>query len=276
MNRYFLIFTIIIFFKTLNAEDAFFPDEEKRDKPYWEIGAGLTLIEVPHYTGSDQSEFYALPFPFFVYQSDKVSLNREGLKRHVMETSNWDIDVSFAGRLPVQSEENNAREGMPDLDWVGLAGPSVNYRIYSDDNHSVKFRLPVHFAVSTDFTYVDYIGWEFAPTLRWEAGFENDSTQWRFITSASYYYGSDKYNDYYYSVDPQYATIDRPAYQATASKNGYQAMLGFTRRQGNFWMGGFLRYRSLEGADFLDSPLVRQNDNIYAGVAFAWIIHSSK
>ncbi len=260
----------------VSATSAFSESTQPDKQDFIEIGGGVSMVDVPHYAGSDQSFFYFVPFPFFVYQSDKVSLNREGLRRHIKKTQNWDFDISFGGTLPLDSEDNRAREGMPDLDWVALGGPSVNYRFHSDSDTQFYAKLPLHLGVATDFTQLDYVGWEFVPTLRLEQTFEQQDTTWRMVSSLSYFYGSQKHNDYYYSVAPEFATLDRPAYQADAGSGGYQGLFGVTRRQGKFWTGAFLRYRTLADAEFRDSPLVRQQDNWYVGLAFAWIAYSTK
>ncbi len=240
----------------------------------FEVGAGFSMVSLPHYAGSDESEYYALPFPYLIYQTDRVSLNREGLKGHLAEGSRWDLDLSLAGALPVNSDDNEARRGMPDLDWVGLAGPSLNYRILQTEVHSVKFMFPVRMAAVTDFSRFETIGWQAAPGVRWEHDFQSRDTNWRLIGDFSAYYQSNKFNDYFYSVDQTYVTPERDFYKAESGFAGTQTLLGITRRRGNFWTGAFIRYRSLNNAEFEDSPLVREKDNFYVGVAFAWIIHS--
>ncbi len=240
----------------------------------FEIGAGVSMVSLPHYAGSDESEFYALPFPYLIYQSDRVSLNREGLKGHIAEGSRWDLDLSLAGALPVNSDDNEARRGMPDLDWVGLAGPSLNYRLIQSDTDNLKLMFPFRIAAVTDFNRFEAIGWQAAPGIRWEHDFTNQDTHWRLIGDFSAYYQSSKYNDYFYSVEQAYVTAERNLYKAEQGYAGSQTLLGVTRRRGNFWSGAFIRYRSLNNAEFEDSPLVREKDNFYIGIAFAWIIHS--
>lgn len=238
-----------------------------------ELGGGFSLIEAPHYAGSDQSNFFVLPFPYLVYESKKVSMNREGLNRHLFKGENWDLDMSFAGRLPVQSDDNRAREGMDDLDWLTQAGPAFNYYFLRDKTSLFKFQFPLHYGLVTDFTYLDYAGWELAPNFRYEKLFESSEAQYRFIGSISSYYGSERFNQLYYGVAPELATANRPEYFAEHGLAGYQLMLGLTRRKDKFWMGAFARFRTVQGAVFEDSPLVKQNENFYVGLAFAWIIH---
>ncbi|NVJ59420.1 MAG: MipA/OmpV family protein [Gammaproteobacteria bacterium] len=243
-------------------------DEEE----YIEIGAGLSTFNVPHYAGSDEYETYAVPFPYFVYQTKKVSLNREGLRRHLFYSKTWDIDVSLAGRLPVR-DDNKARAGMPELDWVIMAGPSINYKVINDDKQRLKFSLPIHGAIATDFTQATSVGWEFAPGFRWDTLWQVDDTVWRTNFNANIFYSTKKFNRYYYDVPNAFATPERSSYTAESGNSGYQVTFGLTRRKGDIWMGGFVRYRSVADAVFVDSPLVKANDNVYVGFAFAYVLN---
>lgn len=241
-----------------------------------EIGAGLSVVDIPHYAGSDQSESYALPFPYFKYESKKVSLSRDGLKRYLLKSENWDLDISFSGTIPVDSDKNRARQGMPDLNWVGLAGPAFNYRILKSENHRVKISVPLRFGVATDFSEFDSVGWDFAPSIQWRYRVFNQSTEWNTISSFGLEYGSADYNDYYYSVDAQYQTTTREQYQTDSGYGGYKLTFGINRREGKLWLGGFARYRNLHDASYSDSPLVIEKDNFYLGLAAAWIFKSER
>ncbi len=269
------LLTVSLFFGSTHLFSEVATEETQSNsetEEFLEIGVGFSLIDAPHYAGSDQNNFFVIPFPYVVYESDKVTLNREGLNRHLLKGDNWDLDMSFAGRLPVRADDNRAREGMADLDWLFQAGPAYNYYFHRSDESLFKFQFPIHFGLATDFTYVDYAGWEFAPNVRFEQVFHLNKVQYRFISTLSKFYGSERFNQLYYSVEPEFATPSRPAYIANEGDAGYQMMLGVTRRKEKFWMGAFVRYRSVDGAVFEDSPLVKQKENFYAGVAFAWII----
>ena len=241
-----------------------------------EIGAGVSVVDIPHYAGSEQSENYALPFPYFKYESKKVSLNRDGLKRYLLKSENWDLDISFSGTIPVDSDKNRARRGMPDLDWVGLAGPAYNYRLYNDKNHRVKVSVPLRFGVATDFSGFESVGWDLAPSIQWRYRIFQQSAAWNVISSIGLEYGSADYNSYYYSVAPEYQTASRESYQADSGYGGYKLTFGLNRRKGKFWLGAFARYRNLHEASFADSPLVTAKDNFYLGLAGAWIFKSDR
>ncbi len=89
-------------------------------------------------------------------------------------------------------------------------------------------------------------------------------------------YASEDYHDYYYEVQPAYATAARPAYDARAGYSGSRLTLTASRRYPRFWVGAFARYDSLSGAVFADSPLVKKQDSFMAGVGIAWILAESR
>jgi MipA family protein len=84
-----------------------------------------------------------------------------------------------------------------------------------------------------------------------------------------------RYHSYFYTVAPQYATASRPAYQATGGYAGAQALTALSKRFPHYWVGAYVRYDTLSGAAFADSPLVQRNSYWSAGIGIAWIIHTS-
>jgi outer membrane scaffolding protein for murein synthesis (MipA/OmpV family) len=84
-----------------------------------------------------------------------------------------------------------------------------------------------------------------------------------------------RYHQYFYTVDPQYATATRPQYHASAGYAGTQVVTALSKRFPKFWVGGYLRYDTLSGAVFEDSPLVQRRSYWAAGLGFAWMIHRS-
>ena len=84
-----------------------------------------------------------------------------------------------------------------------------------------------------------------------------------------------KFHRYYYGVDPAYATAARPAYEARGGYAGWRALAATSRRFGNAWVGGFVRYDQLRGAAFDDSPLVRRTSAVTFGLGVSWILATS-
>jgi outer membrane scaffolding protein for murein synthesis (MipA/OmpV family) len=237
-----------------------------------EIGAGISVVDIPHYAGSEQSKSYAIPFPFFRYKSKNVSLDRDGLKRYLLKGEDWDLDLSFAATIPLDSDESRAREGMPDLDWVGLIGPAFNYNVFKKDDHELKINVPLRFAVSTDLNNFDYVGWDFSPRIQWRTTFKNEQIVWNSVAAFGLEFADAKYHGYFYSVDDEFSTAQRNSYEAKSGYGGFKITLGINRRDGNFWFGAFTRYRNLADAEFVDSPIVTTKENLYVGIAFAWIL----
>jgi len=66
------------------------------------------------------------------------------------------------------------------------------------------------------------------------------------------------------------------AFQAVGGYAGTELRVATSRRIGNYWIGGFVRYDSLAGAAFVDSPLVRSRSYWAAGFGFARMIAKSQ
>ena len=92
--------------------------------PLWEIGVGAAHFNLPQYIGSDQRTKGSLPFPYFVYRGESINISRDALSGRLFKSARLVIDMSADFSLPVDSNENDARDGMPDIDflveeWVG-------------------------------------------------------------------------------------------------------------------------------------------------------------
>jgi outer membrane scaffolding protein for murein synthesis (MipA/OmpV family) len=88
-------------------------------------------------------------------------------------------------------------------------------------------------------------------------------------------FADHKYDNYFYSVAPQYATVSRPTYQAPGGYAGTQFITALSKRFPKYWVGAYVRYDTLAGASFEDSPLVRRDSYWSAGIGFAWMIAKS-
>jgi outer membrane scaffolding protein for murein synthesis (MipA/OmpV family) len=122
---------------------------------------------------------------------------------------------------------------------------------------------------------VDGAGWEFSPRLTLDITDVAGLAGWNLGLLAGPMYGSERSHDYFYSVAPQYATADRPAFDADAGYSGSQFLMSVSKRFPKYWLGAFLRWDSLDGAVFADSPLVKRESYFAAGVGIAWIFWES-
>jgi outer membrane scaffolding protein for murein synthesis (MipA/OmpV family) len=243
--------------------------------PLWEAGIGLAVIDFPDYPGADQRTIYPLPLPYFVYRGEKLRVGREGIRGLFFESDRIELDFSANASIPVKSTDNDARRGMPDLDPTFQIGPTINITLHHDVQNKLQLRLPVRAVIASDFTHARGAGFVFEPQLVLDVTHLPIAPQWRFGAAVGPMFADRRYDAYYYSVDPQFATPTRPAYQATGGFAGTQLLLTTSRRWHDWWFGAFIRYQSLDGAVYRDSPLVRQRYALSGGLGVAWVFARS-
>ncbi len=246
------------------------------EKPLWELGIGVTGLYFPDYPGSNQSSPYVLPFPYFVYRGEIIKADRHGLRGVFFDTDRIELNLSLGASLPVRSDDNRARQGMPDLQPTVELGPSIDIHLWRTANrrYQLDLRLPVRMAVTASGG-VDDIGWVFSPRLNLDIVDVAGLPGWNLGLLTGPMYGSERNHDYFYSVAPQYATADRPAYDAEGGYAGSQFLMAVSKRYPKYWLGAFARWDTLKGAAFADSPLVEQEYSFSAGIGIAWILGES-
>jgi outer membrane scaffolding protein for murein synthesis (MipA/OmpV family) len=246
------------------------------EKPLWELGIGMSALSFPDYRGSDESGFFAIPFPYVVYRGTFLKADKDGIRGALFDNDRIELNGSVGASVPVSSDDNRVRQGMPDLQPTVELGPSLELNLWRtrDRRYELDLRLPVRAAV-TVIGGMDYVGWEFSPRLALDVSDFAGLAGWNLGLLAGPIYGSERSHDYFYSVAPQYAAADRPAFDAAAGYAGSQFLVSLSKRYPKYWLGAFARWDSLEGAVFADSPLVRQQSYFAVGVAIAWIIKES-
>jgi len=228
----------------------------------------------PAYRGSDDQQYYLLPFPYVVYRGDFLRIDREGMRARLFDTEHVELNVSVSGAIPVNSDDSNARRGMPDLDPTFEVGPSLNVLLARpSDKQSLKLKLPVRSVIATDLAGTEQAGWIFNPHLNLDS--RDVFGGWNTGLSLGPLFGNRKYHAYYYEVAPEFATPSRPAYSASGGYSGTLVIASLSRRFEQVWMGGFVRYDNLGGAVFDDSPLVETQHSVMAGFAVAYILKKS-
>jgi outer membrane scaffolding protein for murein synthesis (MipA/OmpV family) len=243
--------------------------------PLWEGGAGVAVIDFPDYRGSDERNTYVLPIPYFVYRGKFLKIDREKVRGLLFKTDRVELDLSLSGSVPVRSSDNEARQGMPDLDATLEIGPSLNLALHrSAGNKTVlELRLPVRPVIDI---HADYQGYVFQPQLNLDVHGPVGYTGWNLGLLVGPVFADGRYHQYIYGVDPADTTELRPAYTAHGGYAGSQFIGALSKRFPNYWVGGFVKWDSLHGAAFEDSPLVRDSHNFTAGFAISWIFARSK
>jgi outer membrane protein len=250
------------------------PSAHGDQKPLWEAGMGVGVVAFPDYRGSDEERVYPVPVPYFIYRGEFFKADRNGVREEFLKRD-W-IELSLSGNATIPTDKNDhARSGMPDLRTTLELGPDLEFHVWRSADSKVKFdiEVPVRFPITVQ-SPPQSLGWDVAPRL--DLNFQNFVTPgWNFGVGAGPVFAGRKYNDYFYSVAPQYATPSRPTYAATGGYSGAQFVTALTKRFPKFWVGAFIRYDALQGAIFEDSPLVKQRYGFSGGMGIAWMIGES-
>lgn len=246
------------------------------ERPLWELGIGMSALSFPDYRGSDQSSLFPIPFPYIVYRGTLLKADEDGIRGAFFNSDRIELNLSLGASVPVNSNDNRARQGMPDLQPTVEFGPSLDINLWRTRDRRYKFdlRLPVRAAV-TVIGGMDYVGWEFSPRFSLDVTDVAGLPGWKLGLLAGPIYGSERSHEYFYAVAPQYATAERPAYDARAGYAGSQFLMSVSKRYPKYWLGAFVRWDSLKGAVFADSPLVRSESYFAAGIGIAWIVKKS-
>lgn len=246
--------------------------------PRWELGVGLSFLRLPDYRGSDQVRDYLLPYPYIIYRGKRLRLTEEGVRGLIYESPKVAVDLSINGSVPVKSADNAARRGMPNLDPTVEIGPSLKVRLANDRRRLSYWELglPLRAVIATNLSHAHTIGWVFNPYLQYVRRYPFPHGRLRVTASVGPLWASAAYHAYYYSVDPRYATPERPAFRAKGGYSGTQLVVTLGKRlNDHFLLGAFLSYDNLSGASFVHSPLVRQKDSLMTGMALTWIFARS-
>ncbi len=239
-------------------------------QPQWELGVGVGSYMSPHYLGADQSATYTLPIPFLVYRGDRIRSDRGGLLGRIYDSNVMDIRASVSGSLPVNSKDNDARAGMPDLELMLEAGPTLQFHLYDGVNNQLRFDFPVRAAFSIGNS-VDYRGVISNPRFN----YSYKMNKWQLAATLGPIYSSEHFNDYFYEVDDLYVTPSRPAFNALGGYTGLRSSFSVSRHFGNFFAGAFINYYDLNNVKNEDSPLMKKQEYLSASFAIMWIFAKS-
>lgn len=244
----------------------------------WELGLGVGSVRYPVYDGAAEAQYLTVPFPYVSYHAPHLSVTNNRVRGIVLASSDWSLDVDFSGQPHVQSDRTQERVGMPDLQWLGEVGPALRYMAWESASQLTELDvvLPLRAAVSAQGLTLHHRGLVFAPRLELDHDLSDEPQRFDWDASLTAVYDDKGYDQYYYGVAPGFVTASRPAYDARGGYAGYRAELGLNWHRRDFVYAGFIKYTSLKGAVFLDSPLVARSGGLSIGISISWILQYSR
>lgn len=246
------------------------------ERPLWEAGLGIGGLVFPDYRGSDEIRAYPIPVPYFLYRGKFLKADSEGLRGQLFDREYAELSLSVNGTIPVSSEDNAARRGMPDLDPTFELGPSLDLHLWKskDGKAALDVIMPLRMPITIEGS-PDSIGWLFSPRVNLDVR-NVARTGWDFGFGVGPVIADRKYHDYFYSVDAEYASPERPEYRASSGYSGAHVLASLSKRFPGYWVGAYVRYDSLASATFEDSPLMKSSHYVAGGIGIAWMIGQSK
>lgn len=237
----------------------------------WGVG-GFSLMG-NHYRGSDQTKVFYLPMPYFSYRDETIEAETSFVRGAIYKSQFFDAKISLMAGLAVDSEGNQAREGMPDLDYTFELGPLLIWKFWksSDKKQRLNIEWPIRQVFSTDLSYVKDHGFFSIPYLNYILAPSKLTFNWHIELSVGPMFGSRAYHEYFYGVHPDFQRPNRPAYQPKSGYSGTQFAILMNRQIDKFLLIPFLRWDNLNGATFVDGPLNKSKNYFIGGLAMFYL-----
>ena len=250
--------------------------------PVWEVGAFAAAFNSPEYPAADQRQSNVIPTPYFIYRGETIRIGEGSIARAVAIDKDWyELDLSLAGSFNANSEDNEARAGMPDLDFIFELGPQLRVRLskFKFEQHGkaeLFLNLQARAAFSTDFSGINKRGYVFQPVLSYrQRGWLSEKTALSF--SLSPIWATEKLHDYFYQVGNDFVTEQRQAYDAEGGYLGTNLSVGVSfNATENIRIFTVARASLHMGSANENSPLFRDKSTYAYGVGMVWRLWKSE
>lgn len=258
---------------------------QPNSRPLWQFGFGGGGGVTPHYPASNQSSLRFLAVPTFRYRGRILRSDDDGTRARLIRFEDTEVDLSGDASFPVSSSENEARIGMPELDWIGEVGPraGVRWRIRSESNSRgdlLRLLFPIRAVFSSDGASIRHRGFVFQP----EISFERILSRSNFLDSeisvevdTNVTIVNEGLANYFYGVSPEFETANRNQYRAFSGPLSVSTglVLSVSPRHGrtagsSFFVG--IRNTSTGISVNRESPLhkVDQTLSFFTGINIYW------
>ena len=247
----------------------------RRRNPCGNSGSAWAQSPFEDYRGSDTTHAYPLPVPYFVYNGKFLKADRDGVRGTLFNQDWFEINLSFNLTTPVRNDRE--RSGMPDLASTVELGPSFDFHLFRSDDAQGQARFAHAAARGSDGrSLAPLIGWTFTPRLNLDIadplglrGLES-RTLWPVRCSPIAAIMNISTRSHRSMRRRRARNIQAPGAMPARS-----LMAALSKRFPKFWVGAYMRYDTLAGAAFIDSPLVQRKSYWSGGFGFAWMIRKS-
>ena len=251
---------------------------EPEAKPLFELGIAGGGGYLPDYPAAGRSHFQGIALSYLAYRGAILRSDEKGLLRgRIVRSDRIELDVSLSGSFAADSDDNDARRDFPDLDYLGEIGPRLQITLARAPRAAkIDLELPVRAVFSSDLSDLRYRGLLAAPEIAYQHDdFAGRGLELKLGLAASF--ATTEFMDYFYEVEPRFATLARPAFAARSGYLGSRVQLSGTQHLGQRWRVFFAaRADSHHGAANRRSPLFLERLTWSAGGGLIWSFFHSK
>lgn len=270
---------LCLFAVVTSAQDQAVETEKDDPGALWEWRIAAFGRYGPSYPASEEMQVNIIPLPIPIYRGKYLRLFEDSenpIRGKVFERDRIKLDLDFDLTFPADSDEIDARTDMPDLDFLIQAGPELDLQFARQEFLEGRWHLALQGrgAVSFDGLDPSFRGLTFSAEFRYIAQVTSrDEFKFRITPTVA----TQEFMAYYYQVDPEFATPERPAYKASGGYLGTDFTVNWSR---NFseklsaWVGARLGVHS--GARNKNSPLFTEEINPSVYAAFMYKFWESK
>lgn len=249
--------------------------ENLSQKPLWEAGIFLLRVHSPSYPGAVTEKIRHYPLPTVTYRGRILrSDENESPRARLFKTNMSDLDVSASGYFSSDSE-GTAREGMPDLDWVGELGPRWNWWWVRNPVTELRFALPFRGVFTTTIWTWKSLGVSLTPGFVWDQK-RTRIPGLRFSHRISFRFVDRRVAGYFYNVAPIYVTPERPVYSAENGYLGESVSSRVTWQKGRVFTSFGVIVDDYTRSSFRESPLLQSNFNVSGFFGIGYDLIESK
>jgi hypothetical protein len=227
----------------------------------------------PAYPASEDSQINIIPLPFPIYRGRFLRVGDDTDKpvtTRIFRRDRIKLDIDFGLNFPVDSDDVDARTGMPDLDLLAEAGPELEFQFAKGPRVGNAFlALQARGAFSFDGLDPTWRGLIFSSELRYVRPVNHERTE--FMARITPEWAGNEYMDFFYGVAPEYATPERPEYRATGGYLGTKLAFSVKHRLSeDFELRTGVRFGLYQGARNRGSSLYTAETNSGIYIAFLW------